>query len=126
MNNDGIITAPFSTNSSAAIDGNAVSLDFQFGHVGDESRVFSIPSVIWLKDGLPFRATPTNTPIIESGRLVSSLQFDFEESGDAGVYQCVVTDTDTSEIYVTIPIRLDTGEYSINPLQLPSSSFIII
>ncbi len=67
---------------------------------------------MWFKDGLLFRENARNIPINNRGRLVTRLQFDFQEPGDAGVYQCVITDTTTSEIYITIPIRLDTGEYS--------------
>ncbi len=100
-------------NRTSYTTGDSISLDFEIGHVGDDSSVFTVPSIMWLKDGLPFRVTSSNIPIIGNGRLVTRLQFDFQEPGDAGVYQCVITDTTTSEIYIAIPIRLDTGEYSI-------------
>ena len=44
------------------------------------------------------------------GALRTTLSFRFEAS-DAGVYQCIFTDRDRSfEVFVTDPIRLDTGE----------------
>ena len=62
-----------------------------------------------LKDGLPAVRTPTNISGT-NGRLTSTLSFTFAAS-DAGVYQCVFTDTSRSEIFATVPTRLDTGEY---------------
>ncbi len=112
ITNDQIITQTSFRNRTRYVDGNNVSLDLQIGHVGDVSNSFSFPSVMWLKDGLPFRVAPMNLQG-SNGRLITSLHFTFQEPGDAGVYQCIITDTTTSEIYITIPIRLDTGEYLI-------------
>ncbi len=106
VTNDDIIGEEFATNNSGIADG---TLDFEIGHVGDDSATFSPSSVMWLKDGVPFRTTPTNTPVGSNGRLSTSLSFTFQESNDAGVYQCVFNDTSTSEIFLTIPIRLSTG-----------------
>ncbi len=110
MTNDDIISGEFATNNSGIADGTSVSLDFEIGHVGDDSATFSLPSVMWLKDGVPFRTLPANTPVGSNGRLSTNLSFTFQESGDAAVYQCVFNDTSTSEIFITIPIRLSTGE----------------
>ena len=110
MTNDDIINGEFVTNNSGIVDGDLVSLDFEIGHVGDDSVIFSPSSVMWLKNGVPFRTTPTNAPVGSNRRLSTSLSFTFQESGDAGVYQCVFNDTSTSEIFLTIPIRLSTGE----------------
>ena len=88
--------------------GNMVTLSFEIGHVGDDSTSYSTPSVVWLKDGTPVRATPTDTPGA-NGRINTTLSFTFQES-DAGVYQCVITGNN-SELLATIPIRLDTGQY---------------
>ncbi len=107
MTNDDIISGQFATNHSGIADGESVSLDFEIGHVGDDGSTFS---EMWLKDGVPFRTLPTNTPVGSNGRLSTSLSFTFQESGDAGVYQCVFNDASLSEIYITIPIRLSTGE----------------
>ena len=88
--------------------GNMVTLSFEIGHVGDDSTSYSTPSVVWLKDGTPVRATPTDTPGA-NGSITTTLSFTFQES-DAGVYQCVITGNN-SELLATIPIRLDTGQY---------------
>ncbi len=114
MTSDELISGQSATNRTGYVDRFFASLDFQVGHVGDAIGVFSIPSVLWLKDGVPFRIPPAIIPIIGNGRLITRLAFFFREPDDAGVYQCVLTDTSTSEIYITVPIRLDTGEYSIN------------
>ena len=84
------------------------SLNFVIGHVNDGTTMYTAPTVLWLKDGTPAGATPTNTAVGSNGRLSTILSFSFQES-DAGVYQCVFTGNN-SELFVTIPIRLDTGE----------------
>ena len=84
------------------------SLNFVIGHVNDDTTMYTPPTVLWLKDGTTTRATPTNIPVGSNGRLSTTVSFSFQES-DAGVYQCVFTGTN-SELFVTIPIRLDTGE----------------
>ena len=91
--------------------GEAAAIDYEIGHVGDDTTTSTAPQVQWLKDGLPAVHTPTNIPGT-NGRLTSTLSFTFAAS-DAGVYQCVFTDTSSSEIFVTAPTRLDTGEYTI-------------
>ena len=100
--------------------GNVVILSFEIGHVGDDSTSYSTPSVMWLEDGTPVGATPTNTPGA-NGRITTTLSFAFQES-DAGVYQCVITGNN-SELLATIPIRLDTGQYFVTTIPLKSLSF---
>ena len=85
------------------------SLNFVIGHVDDNINMYTPPTVLWLKDGISARITSTNTPVSSNGRLSTTLSFSFQES-NAGVYQCVFTGTN-SELFVTIPIRLDTCEY---------------
>ena len=90
--------------------GETAAIDYEIGHVGDDTAAYTGPQQVqWLKDGLPAVHTPTNTAGT-NGRLTSTLSFTFAAS-DAGVYQCVFTDTSSSEIFVTVPTRLDTGEY---------------
>ena len=92
--------------------GETATINYEIGHVGDDVTTYTAPQQVqWLKDGLPAVRTPTNTPGT-NGRLTSTLSFTFAAS-DAGVYQCVFTDTSSSEIFVTVPTRLDTGEYTI-------------
>ena len=91
--------------------GETATINYEVGHVGDDTTTSTAPQVQWLKDGLPAVRTPTNTAGI-NGSLTSTLSFTFGAS-DAGVYQCVFTDTSISEIFVTVPTRLDTGEYSM-------------
>ena len=85
------------------------SLECVIGHVGDDSMTFATPMVVaWLKDGISVNTSLTNTPG-SNGRLNSTLSFEFADS-DTAMYQCVFTDTTQSEVFVTNPIRLDTGE----------------
>ena len=61
----------------------------------------SMPVVTWIKDGKNLTSTIGFSSVLEIT--------DFTES-DAGVYQCVFTDTDAeAEVITTIPYRLDTG-----------------
>ncbi len=103
-------SVPFFKNRTAFLEGAVASLTYVIGHAGDDTTAFLTPSVLWLKDGLPARATPTNVNLTEgNGRVMTILSFTFMES-DAGVYQCVFTDPTTSQVFVTVPIRLDIGE----------------
>ena len=88
--------------------GDTASITYSLSHVDSDTMNFMIPDVTWLKDGVPVNVTPTNTPQ-SNGDLTTVLSFIFDES-DAGVYQCVLTDTARFEVFVTDPIRLDTGE----------------
>ena len=88
--------------------GDMASLNFVIGHVDDDTTMYTPPTVLWLKDGIPTRTMPTNTLVGSNGRLSTTLSFSFQVP-DAGVYQCVFTGTN-SELFITIPIRLDTGE----------------
>ena len=89
--------------------GDAATINYEIGHVGDDTTSYTAPQQVqWVKDGLPAVRTSTKTPGT-NGCLTSTLSFTFAAS-DAGVYQCVFTDTSNSEIFVTVPTRLDTGE----------------
>ena len=88
--------------------GDIATIEYAVGHVDDDTTTFMAPTVTWLRDGVPVSAMPTNTPG-NNGRLTTTLSFMFEES-DAGVYQCVFTDITHSQVFVTDPIRVDTGE----------------
>ena len=94
----------------SGVDTAAIQCDV--GHVGDDTMTFTPPTVTWLRDGVPVSDTPTNTAGAGgNGRLNTILSFMFEES-DAGVYQCVFTNTARSEVFVVDAIRLDTGKDS--------------
>ena len=98
----------FFANRTAQSNGDSVTLTYTAGHVGDDdTNNYDAPSGVWLKDGTPFRTTPTNMVVGSNGKLSSTLSFTFLES-DAGVYHCIFTGT-SSDIYGTIPLRLDTG-----------------
>ena len=85
-----------------------VSHQYSVSHFGDLNTVYQVPLVLWLKDGLPVPVMPTSIPGI-NGRLITTLSFLFTED-DAGVYQVIFTDTLRSELFLTDPIRLETGE----------------
>ncbi len=74
----------------------------------DDMNMYDPPTAQWFKDGVPVTTVPTNSPVSGNGRLSSTLSFTFQES-DAGVYQCVFTDTN-SQIYGAFLLRIDTGE----------------
>ena len=97
----------FFANRTAENNGDNVTLTYTAGHVGDGTNNYDAPSGVWLKDGAPFRTTPTNVAVGDNGQLSSTLSFTFLES-DAGVYHCIFTGT-SSDIYSAIPLRLDTG-----------------
>ena len=93
---------PF-TNRSNTQPGDRITLSYAVTFVN------AVPTAQWLKDGIPVMRTEITE---RSGdEVLALLHFTFAES-DAGVYQCVFTDTTRSEVFVTDPIRLDTGEDS--------------
>jgi len=83
-----------------------VTLSFTAGHFGDDMKSYATPTAVWLKDGALARTTPTNLAVGSNGRLSSTLSFTFQE-----VYQCIFNGSG-SQMYGTIPLRLDTGNYS--------------
>ena len=100
-------------NRTAISNGDRITLAYSAGRVGDDTNTYSIPSVVWLKDGVPTRNRSTIMVVGSNGQLNSTLTFNFQES-DAGVYQCIFICSsseiyDTTEIYGTTPLRLDTG-----------------
>ena len=106
INGDHNTTGNIYANRTGYQIGETASHFFEMGHVADDVRAYSPPSVMWIKDGIPARTMPINTPGI-NGRVNSTLTFTFQES-DAGIYQCIFTGIN-SEHFITIPIRLDTG-----------------
>ena len=100
-------------NRIGIMEGSPASPNYDIGHVGDNVTNYAIPDVTWLKDGEVTRATPTDTPLGSgNGQLRTTLTFTMMLS-DAGVYQCVVNDTARSELFVTVPIKIDTGDYLV-------------
>ena len=72
--------------------GETATISYEIGHVGDETTAYTAPQQVqWLKNGLSAVRTPTNTTGT-NGSLTSTLSFTFAAS-DAGLYQCVFTDT---------------------------------
>ena len=63
----------------------------------------STPIVTWIKDGELISSTTA---------FSSSLNIASFTAADAGVYQCIFTDTDASaEVITSVPFRLDSGFY---------------
>ena len=98
----------FYPNRTAVNTGAMVTLSFTAGHVGDDMNSFTTPTAVWLKDGAPARTTPTNMVVGDNSQLNSTLLFSFQAC-DAGVYQCIFSGSG-SQMYGTIPLRLDTGK----------------
>ena len=101
------ITAGLSSNRTAANNGSSITFSFTAGHVGDDMNMYDPPTAQWFKDGVTVTTLPTNSPVGSNGRLSSTLSFTFQES-DAGVYQCIFTDSN-SQIFGAFPLRIDTG-----------------
>ena len=85
------------------------------GHQGDGVMNYSLPSVVWVRNGQPVDDTDSRITItpttMASGQLNSSLTITSFALSDAGVYQCVFTDSDgDTELITTVPYRLDTGK----------------
>ena len=80
---------------------NSSLLLCQARHMGTST---STPTVSWTVDG---RVVSTSNC---TNCFTSSLSITNFAASDAGVYQCIFTDTDAAEEVVTsIPLRLDTG-----------------
>ena len=95
-------------NRTGASNGTSISFSFTAGHVGDDMNLYDPPTAQWFKDGVPVATVPTNSLVGSNGRLSSTLSFTFQES-DAGVYQCIFTDSN-SQIFGAFPLRIDAGE----------------
>lgn len=100
------------TNRIGYTTGTVVSHQYVVGHVNGSGTVYQTPSVLWLKDGMPFRYAPVNIVQGTSGHLTTAISFTFSES-DAGVYQCIFNDTAHTVLLITDPIQLlGGGKYS--------------
>ena len=85
------------------------------GHQGDGVMNYSPPSIVWVRNGKPVDDTDSRITItpttMANGQLNSSLTITNFALSDAGVYQCVFTDSDgDTELITTVPYRLDTGK----------------
>ena len=88
---------------------DAVTILCHVGHVGDNIVRFTSPNAVWTKDGLPstlLKLFPFSRYPAGNGDLESRLNF-WATPPDAGVYQCIFTDTARSEVFLPHPIRLD-------------------
>ena len=62
----------------------------------------TMPVISWIRNGVL---------VSSSMGFTSSLQISKFTASNAGVYQCIFTDTDNdTEIVTTVPYRLDTGQ----------------
>ena len=87
-------------------------MEYEIGHVNDIFMNFTVPTEIWLKDGMIVTQPRINMQMF-NGRLTTMHSFTVT-STDAGLYQVVFTDTARSEIFVALPTRIDTGELNNN------------
>ena len=100
----------FPDNRTMYDNGDTATLTLVVDLVDDSSSSYSIPSVLWLKDGAPVISSTPNSPVVGSNGLLSTnLTFTFNES-DAGVYQCIFIGRNLTEVLGAIPIRLDSGQ----------------
>lgn len=81
---------------------STVGSDLLTCEVRSSETLTSVPIVSWIKNG---------ELVANSSGFTSSLEITNFAASDAGVYQCIFTDTDANaEIITTAPYRLDTGE----------------
>ena len=110
------------TNVTNPADSDSFTVDNHTAVTIGNSRVlscagsgsFSPPSVVWVRNGEQVvngsNITITGT-ILFSRQRFSNLQITNFALSDAGVYQCIFTEG--AEVITTIPLRLDTGWYTL-------------
>ena len=103
-------SAIFNRNRAGYQIGDSAIVEYEIGHVNDIFMNFTVPTEIWLKDGMVVTQPRINMQMF-NGRLTTMHSFTVT-STDAGLYQVVFTDTARSEIFITLPTRIDTGEMS--------------
>ncbi len=82
------------------------------GHVGGASAVSTPPTLVWTRNGEAVVADGTHIIIDteQDDQLDSNLQISSFTDSDAGIYQCIYTDTDAdAEVATSLPHRLDYG-----------------
>ncbi len=110
-------------NRTIASIGSRVTFSFVLGRVPDASTTNTLPSLQWLKNGIPVRSAPVNTPM--QSTLDTRLSFVVQES-DAGDYQCIFYNNGTEVFYATPTIRLDTGScyvYIVHIMEMGTENF---
>ncbi len=84
------------------------------GHVGGASAVSTPPTLVWTRSGEAVVADGTHIIITDTqqgDQLQSNLQINSFTDSDAGIYQCIYTDSDSdAEVATSLPHRLDYGE----------------
>lgn len=111
-NEESVGSRPVFNNRTVLVMGLQASPNYEIGHVGDDTTSYVIPTVTWLKDGESVNTLPTNVLVGNNGALRSTLNINSIDTSTAGVYQCVFTDTVRSELFSTIPIRLEISKAS--------------
>ena len=94
----------FIDNRTGVPSGMEVNSSFLICQARRMGTSMSTPNVSWIVNGREvLTSNCTNC-------FTSSLNITNFAASDAGVYQCVFTDTDTTkEVVTSIPLRLDTG-----------------
>ena len=89
-------------NRSGVELGSMVGSDLLTCEVMRSGASTPVPIVSWIKNG---------ELVANTSGFSSSLEITSFAASDAGVYQCIFTDTDANaEVITTVPYRLDTGE----------------
>ena len=92
--------------------GRVAHIVYLLDRVDYDHHPYEIPQGVWTKDG----KSPLRTGIEQSisyntvNSVLAARMSTRITSADSGVYQCILFDTDRSEIFATHPIRVDTGE----------------
>ncbi len=82
-------------------------------HVGGAGAVSTPPTLVWTRNGEEVVHDGTHisiTDTLQGDQLESNLQINSFTDNDAGIYQCIYTDTDSdAEVATSLPHRLDYG-----------------
>ena len=93
----------FTDNRTGVILGSTIGSNLLSCQVTRSGSVVFLPTVSWIING---------QMISTSSGFTSSLNITNFTASDAGVYQCIFTDTDgTAEVVTSVPLRLDTGNF---------------
>ena len=99
---EGIMNSDADNRTGIEIDKGVDSTLLQCSAERRSGTSSTMPVVSWIRNGVL---------VSSSMGFTSSLQISRFTASDAGVYQCIFTDTDNdTEIVTTVPYRLDTGQ----------------
>ena len=111
----------FADNQTGVMLGDSISLECSAKYSSGSSTP---PAPQWLKNGVVVVEEISHISFSNNGNLLEIMNFAIS---DAGVYQCLFTDTDgDAEILTTVPFRIDTGKQLLTQLSTVTSIMVVI